>query len=402
MSQRVSISKCTVRGEKLWRVRWHDKGKVKRKFFTGREAAETHAAKVRGEAVGVRELLASIPQHEQEKLVMIYNEAKRRGVDVMQFLAVDAKPETHSPAVSDVIVEIGKLKRNAGKAESYITRLEQISTAFAQGREKLPVDQFTFRDVETFLDAHKINYRSTLRSKLSTLFKFAVRRGYRTDNPCDRLEKVSAPHVIPDVFTLDEAQTCMKWLKRHPRLLAWFTLSTFAGLRPDEARKTSWKEINLDEGWIRIEAQTTKVRQRRVVYPLPTALEWLRFAQKKGSPLPITTKELVIHRHELRDLLKWTEWKFDVTRHTAASNWIAHTPSVADVAKALGNSESVLKKNYMALVTKVDAEKFWSIFPVPSKVPRPAPAAQPSLPGKSSVDRASKKRKTPSLSPRSP
>lgn len=156
---------------------------------------------------------------------------------------------------------------------------------------------------------------------------------------------------------------CLNTLKQKPRLLAWFVLSAMAGLRPSEAQKTSWNEINIKEGWIRVEAQTTKVRQRRVVYPLPMAIKWLLFAKRKKSPLPLTTKALVIHRHELRDAIKWKEWKFDVTRHSAASYWLAATGEAAKVATALGHSEDMLKKHYMALVTKAEAEKFWAISP---------------------------------------
>jgi len=35
-----SLTKCRVRDEIRWRVRWHETGRIKRKFFTGREAAE--------------------------------------------------------------------------------------------------------------------------------------------------------------------------------------------------------------------------------------------------------------------------------------------------------------------------------------------------------------------------
>ena len=68
-------------------------------------------------------------------------------------------------------------------------------------------------------------------------------------------------------------------------------------------------------------------------------------------------------RKDLRAVLGWKAWKHDCTRHTAASNWLAECRSAADVATSLGNSETVLRKHYMALVTKKDAEKFWQLTP---------------------------------------
>lgn len=351
----------------MWRVRWHEIGKVRRKFFSSRAVADSFAAKLRGEKLTARQRLALMPDAVLQTMLAAHDEAVKRGVNMLAAVA-GANVAVVAPAVEDVITEIGGKKRTAGMAESYVSRLEQISKAFAKGRERLPVDQFTFLDVEAFLDAHNINYRQTLRSKLSTLFKFCVRRGYRIDNPCERLEKIKAPHVVPDIFTVKEMETCLKSLKRHPKLLAWFALSTLAGLRPAEAQKTRWGEISLDEGWIRVEAQTTKVRQRRVVYPLPMAIEWLAFAKSKKSVLPMSSKLLAIYRCELKKALKWKLWKFDVTRHTAASYWLAQTGEAAKIATALGHSESILRKNYMALVTKADAEKFWSLSPVKKRL----------------------------------
>lgn len=363
----------------MWRVRWHEAGRVRRKFFSGRDAADSHASDMRGELVTARRKLASLPSSEQQQLILLHEEAKRRGVNLATLLSLlssaEGKP-TAAPTCQAVLEEMELVKRKAGRNADYISNLTMIAGQFIEGQEKLGVDQVTFQMVEAFIDGRNRNYRSTLRSRLSTYFKFAVRRGYRSDNPCDRLESVSVPHVTPSVFTVSEVEKCLKYLKAHPKMLAWFVLSTFAGLRPEEAQKTTWNEINLDEGWIRVEAQTSKVRQRRVVYPLPMAIEWLKFAKAKKSELPLSTKQRTLGRNELRDLLEWKEWKQDVTRHTAASYWLAHSGSAATVATALGHSESILRKNYMALVTKSDAAKFWAISPTPSSKLPPVPAAR--------------------------
>lgn len=57
------------------------------------------------------------------------------------------------------------------------------------------------------------------------------------------------------------------------------------------------------------------------------------------------------------------EWKQDCTRHSASSYWLAKTGEAAKIATALAHSESVMRKNYMALVTQADAEKFWLLKP---------------------------------------
>jgi hypothetical protein len=50
-------------------VRWHEAGKLRRKFFTGREAAEAHAISLRGSTLGADQQFLTLPQVDREKLV---------------------------------------------------------------------------------------------------------------------------------------------------------------------------------------------------------------------------------------------------------------------------------------------------------------------------------------------
>ncbi|MEI6196091.1 MAG: hypothetical protein WCS42_17360, partial [Verrucomicrobiota bacterium] len=262
-----------------------------------------------------------------------------------------------------VIAEMLATKRNAGRAPGYLNIFRSVLDQFVKGRECQPINQFTLPEIEKFIETKNLAYRSTIRARLSTLFQFALRRGYRLDNPCARLENITLAARTPEILTLKEIRQCLTWFKTHPRPMAWFVLSAFAGLRPEEAAKTTWAMINFKEGWIRVEAQTSKIRQRRVVYAPPMAMAWLQAAKKRKAILPLPPLILKRARKDLRAVLGWKAWKHDCTRHTAASNWLAHCGSTATVATALGHSESVMRKHYMALVTKADAEKFWQLAP---------------------------------------
>jgi len=363
VKHKITITKIPVRGVIKWQVRWTEAGRVHRKFFDTSTGADVFSANLRGDLLTQRKRLAALAQSDVEKLLLVHDEATKRGVDLTALLTLlqSAKDAPAAHSIKAVMDEMDAAKRKAGRASDYLSSLVNICSMFCKGRERLDVGKFTLSDVEAFLDSKDIASRSTLRSRLSTLFKFAVRRGYRTDNPCDRLESITAPHKSPDVFALKEVEKCLAWLMSNPRSLAWFVLSTFCGLRPEEAEQTTWKDINFEENWVRVEAQTTKVRQRRVVYPLPMAMKWLKLAKKKKAALPLSLKKRTKDRIKLRSVLGWEAWKQDVTRHTAASMWLAHCGSAATVATALGHSESVLRRHYMALVTKADAERFWAL-----------------------------------------
>ena len=317
---------------------------------------------MRGDSVTARKRIALLPQQDIEQLLFIYDDALRRSIPLSSVVSLIANGKTAaSPKISVVATEMETAKRKAGRANDYLKSLNQIIKQFSKGRERMPIDQFTVKDVESYLESKNIQSRATLRSRLSTLFEFAIRRGYRADNPCSRLEAITHTPEPPSVMTAKEVEKALKWLVLNPRSLAWFALTTFAGLRPEEAQNTRWKDVHIDEGWIKVEAQTTKVRQRRVVYPLPVALDWLKRAKKMKSELPLSPKKQLKDRKLLRRVLGWNEWKQDVTRHTAASYWLAQCGSVSTVATALGHSEAILRKNYMALVTRAQAEEFWKV-----------------------------------------
>lgn len=332
--------------------------------------------------MSARKKLAALSQTEQEQLVLLHEEARKRGVDLVNLLTLlkSAKDKPDAcPSIKSVKEELITTKNKAGRDERYLNGLGWILDEFMNGQETMAIDRFGLVEVEKYLDTKKLISRSCFRGRLSTLFNFAVRRGYIISNPCTRLESVTVTRPHPHILTVEETKKCLSWLRKNPRAFGWFVLSTFAGLRPEEAEKTTWKDINFDECWIRVEAQTTKVRQRRVVYPPKMTFDWLRVVKASGCKIVISRNIRSDILVDLRGVLGWSAWKQDVTRHSCASYWLSDCGSAATVATALGHSEGKLRKHYMALVTKADAERFWAISPKePSLKRRRVPAVPPS------------------------
>jgi hypothetical protein len=105
------------------------------------------------------------------------------------------------------------------------------------------------------------------------------------------------------------------------------------------------------------------------------AIKFLRRAIKHGGTLPLDpqirqriiagvswkNKDGVQRRPGLRHALGFKVWPKDITRHTAASYWLASDGSAAHVSEMLGNSERILKRHYKALVTREQAKEFWEM-----------------------------------------
>lgn len=366
----VAMRKISLRGDARWQLDYLRDGKRHRPVFPSKEAAEHERGRLVNGAVSAKGVWAALPKREREAVVMAYWRARERGHSLFELLerSGEVRPES-GPVLTTAIEELCQAKRNAGRADRYVANLKIVLNQFANGQQYRRVSALSVTGVERFLDGKNIRYRQTLRGRLSTLFNFCVRRGYRADNPCDRLESVKAVQDPVSAFTVEQVETAVDWLKKHqPAALPWFGLSTFCGLRPEEAAQTRKADIHFEEGFIKVEAQTSKVRQRRVVYPRPEAMAFVKWALRHGKlPLGGGRRRRILSGHKtkrkgLRGALGWEMWPKDITRHTAASYWLAcEGETVARVAKMLGHSERTCESRYKAVKTQKEAAEFWKV-----------------------------------------
>lgn len=374
----VSVRQERVRGQRRWVVAWTEQGRARRQFFRSRAEAEESAALRRGDHGTV---MAEIEAH---GLTL-------RKVWESYLTATKPAEVNRGPTLAEVTQEVLRAKAAGGRSTRYLSALEQAIRQFATGRPAARVGAISTRDVEDWLGTKRLASRSTLRARLSALFSFAVRRGYCAENPCDRLEAVRSERPVPTVFTPQQAAKALVWIRRRmPRCLGVFVLTTLCGLRPEEAQATTWAAIRLDApggAHVIVEAQTSKVRQRRVVYPLPMAVAWLRVARAHSSDLPLPRMAWRRLLHRLRGVLGWKVWPKDITRHTAATYWLTVEPNLHKVAEQLGHSPAILKTHYRALVTREEAERFWRLVPRSERAAAArAPHAPADTPGASGQD----------------
>jgi hypothetical protein len=244
----------------------------------------------------------------------------------------------------------------------------------------LPVTRFVLADVEAFVNSKNVSSRPTIRSRLSTLFKFCVRRKWRLDNPCYGLEGVKVLKKLPRVMLPAEAKAALEWLVKNPvdkhmpislrpkpgvahPGLGWFILTSFAALRPEEAMKCE-PDLNLHlaakKPFVEVTPEITKTGNWRIVYPLPPVVKALRWAMAHGSVLPFKAKAKRNLQKRLRTVLGWDRWPMDITRHSAGSAWLAMTNDQRHVIEMLGNSERIFKAHYKKPMQNATAEEYFA------------------------------------------
>lgn len=289
---KVTVRSGHLRGKEVWIVDRRLGGVRQRSFFATKGEAESLARDVRKDMQEIAEAWRDLTVDEKIRLVLVHREAQRRNLDLLKVVSTfeekqpEPEPESNAPTLKAALVQLATAKLESGRARRYVEHLDGCLRRFARGREEAKIDRVTVAEVNAFLESVPPKSRQNYRAMVSTLFSFALRKRWVDESPVEKVEKMKRVDRPPAVFTPKEVETCLRWLVRErPRALAWFVLTTFCGLRPEEAAVTGWEQIHFGEGLVVVEAQSSKVRRRRIVYPMPMAMEWLRFAQVQGSEL---------------------------------------------------------------------------------------------------------------------
>jgi integrase len=359
----MKIRPAIVNGEAAWCL---DLGTVNgrrtRRFFPSRSAAAAALRIAVAERAEVGNRWAALPVRDRAEAAGIISEIREAGLTLAKvwaaYQAGNAGKVISSMSLGKAISALLTAKRLARRREVYLANLEVHLRDFARGREGAEVASISLADLQAYLArAKSLASRQTRLNRISTLFSFAVRQGWLAANPCQQIERMVLEWQPPRILSVDECRALLLTTREHDaRLVPHVALCLFAGVRPAEARRLSWADIDIDAGLLRIEAAASKVRQRRVV-ELPSAcVAWLRL----GGDLPAANV-----RHRLNAIAKrcgLLPWPRDGLRHSAASYWHALHGEVV-TARNLGHSEAVLHRHYRALVTPAEAQTFFEIVP---------------------------------------
>ncbi len=220
-------------------------------------------------------------------------------------------------------------------------------------------------------------YNLALRN-LRPAFGLAVREGWATANPCDRLKPRDTTRNEIAILTLNQSRKVMasaldysqrgndwpEYLKVDATgATAALALMLFAGVRPAEVARLDWENVNLNDGTVFVSAQKSKTDRSRF-FDMPDTLKaWLAtvpVTERTGAVVPLNWKKCwqAIRREagisDQRDQLR----KTFASCHLQAFNDVKATRAI--MGHEVGD---VLFTNYRGLVSKAEALNFWEIVP---------------------------------------
>jgi integrase len=142
-------------------------------------------------------------------------------------------------------------------------------------------------------------------------------------------------------------------------LAPYVAVCIFGGVRPTEAARLDWAQVNLADGEILLAQEQTKTKKSRVIKICATLKAWL--LAHKGKPFyPENWRKEFNAVKRMAGLKEWTP---DVMRHTAISHYFRKTGSYGYAAEQFGNSEAIIRAHYQGRVSTEETKAFYSIMP---------------------------------------
>ena len=179
----------------------------------------------------------------------------------------------------------------------------------------------------------------------------AIKRGWCAENPVRKVEpeRVLEKRITP--LDKEEIERLMKTAESYEGgvCLAATAIMLYAGVRPHETSRLSWKEVHLDEAVIYIAPQHSKTGGARCVTIHPPLARILKRMQKApDAPIcPPSWRKLWAGLHRAAG---FTHWQQDVLRHTFATHHLATFRSYAELQLEMGHrSAELLRSRYVAM-----------------------------------------------------
>lgn len=388
------IRPATNHGRACWLVDARIAGRGERRFFATKPEALAFADAAR-------------TRRENEGRAALRNEElARHGWSVAKAIAFASEHLRRAAAgkkLADAVTDFRAAKE--GKSDAYKRDLKGILSAFVQA---CPADattsSVTTQDIDGFLTGLHPVTANNRRRVLAVFFNWCMEQGQRPDNPAERAAVAKVSHGTPGTLTPEELSALLA--AADGRILPAVVLGAFAGLRQAEIRRLDWRNVDLAEGVVTLDAGATKTNSRRAVRLPAAAVAWLTDVAEKSGPAfiggpetraawdlcrlaagfgPFETRLLAVRQataaltpKQRKALRPWPEnalrhsaisYRLALSAEAAASAFnvapaaVATVTGIEAVAYAMGNSPKIIRAHYDALGKPSAAAAWFNVTP---------------------------------------
>ena len=271
--------------------------------------------------------------------------------------------------------------RNGHISGAHRLRVGQRARSFGKfiGAKKL--HEITAQEAKAWVESRAIK-KGELTSKstwnklvtdLSTMFVYFLDEKWCTNNPFSSIKRFSQKSIGAKQRLRLEVPVCAELMAhieaQHPKWCTYFALTLFLGIRPDmrtgeihelaRCIKRDGLAPYYSNGVLHLSAEITKESMPREVSVPDNVAAWLQ-------RYPLTPQNVCPGDYKDEDFVSIRR-KFQIPhdglRHTAISAFMANGSSYDIAADQFGNSEPIIKRNYLRRMSAEEGAAFFRIIP---------------------------------------
>jgi integrase len=234
------------------------------------------------------------------------------------------------------------------------TRTIEGDLAHFTAKHPGPIADVTAAQVKLHLDSLGVGPRryNNVRATLVSFFVWARKQSYLPDSMTapQRTHALPVPKKRPAIYSPVELRALLAAVAPEWRLP--LAICGLAGLRTCEAERLLWREVKLGKKLIEVLPENAKNTGRRRLVPIhPALMTWLRRV-KLAPEDHICPQHTRIDNLAKRLRRRGVKWVKNGLRHSYGSYRCAVVKSAAQVALEMGNSEGIVRSNYLDYVER--------------------------------------------------
>jgi integrase len=241
------------------------------------------------------------------------------------------------------------------------TRIIEADIAHFTAKHPGPIADVTSEQVKLHLDSLGVGPRryNNVRATLVSWFVWARKQSFVPDcmTAPQRTHALPVPKKRPPIYTPAEFRALLAAVAPEWRLP--LAICGLAGLRTCEAERLLWREVKLGKRLIEVLPENAKNTGRRRLVPIhPALMTWLRKADFAPED-HVCPQGVRIDNLAKRVKRKGVTWVKNGLRHSYGSYRCAVVKSAAQVALEMGNSEAIVRSNYLDYTERSAATKWF-------------------------------------------
>src|SRR5438874_8339314 len=341
--------------------------KRERRYFDSKKAAAEFCRQQRIRLENYGTASTSLPAGKIEEAAAAYDMLDGSGIGLLQAVEqVLQWRDTREKSVTFQTMFEKFTEAKGNRSVAHVTALRCTLPRFIALHDRL-VCEVSSSEIEEQLKGMSASVSNAFLHYLRAAFNFGIRRGWCQENPVKRIE-MQTLRMRKEVLTNAQVTALLKaTVENDLELLPYHLFCVFAGVRPKEAERLTWSDVNLEEKFIQVPEETSKTGIRRIVDMEPLLLRWLDYyirsdGRINGSITP--AQNLRKRLRTIRVAAAFERWPQDAPRRTYASNWLAANHDVNRLNNLMGHtSPAMLWQHYHRAVTQRHAAAFWKIEP---------------------------------------